>query len=51
MTPRLTTVQIPLSEIGAQALRLVRQEPGPQPRIRRVKGTVVLGDSTPKRAL
>lgn len=47
VTPRLTTVQIPLTDIGAQALRLVLQEPGPQPRIRRVKSTVVLRESTP----
>ena len=47
VTPRLTTVQIPLTEIGAQALRLVLQEPGPQPRLRRVKSTVVIRDSTP----
>lgn len=47
VTPRLTTVQVPLTDIGTQALRLVLQEPGPQPRIRRVKGTVVLRDSTP----
>ncbi|AQA02990.1 LacI family transcriptional regulator [Mycobacterium sp. MS1601] len=47
VTPRLTTVQIPLTEIGAQALRLVLQEPGPQSRIRRVKSTVVLRESTP----
>lgn len=49
VTPRLTTVAIPLSEIGGQALRLVLQEPGPQPRIRRIKSTVVLRDSTPDR--
>lgn len=48
VTPRLTTVQIPLTEIGAQALRLVLQEPGPQPRLRRVKSTVVIRDSTPE---
>lgn len=47
VTPRLTTVQIPLTDVGAQALRLVLQDPGPQPRIRRVKSTVVIRDSTP----
>ena len=30
-----------------QALRLVLQEPGAQTRIRRVKGTVIIRDSTP----
>lgn len=47
VTPQLTTVRIPLVDIGAQALRLVLQESAPQPRIRRVKGAVVLRDSTP----
>ena len=50
LTPGLTTVRIPLTEVGVQALRLVQQEPGPQPRIRRIKTTVVLRDSTPDRA-
>ncbi|OKH69857.1 LacI family transcriptional regulator [Mycobacterium sp. SWH-M3] len=49
VTPRLTTVHIPLTEIGSQALRLVLEEPGHQPRIRRIKGTVVIGESTPTR--
>jgi LacI family transcriptional regulator len=49
LTPGLTTVRIPLTEVGVQAMRLVLQEPGPQPRIRRIKTTVVLRDSTPDR--
>lgn len=49
VTPRLTTVHVPLTEIGAQALQLVIQEAGPRPRVRRVKATVVIGDSTPTR--
>lgn len=47
VTPRLTTVAVPLTDIGGQALRLVLQESGPQTRIRRVKGTVIIRDSTP----
>lgn len=49
VTPRLTTVRMSLTDIGAQALKLVLQPAGPQPRLRRVKGTVVLGESTPDR--
>jgi LacI family transcriptional regulator len=47
VSPRLTTVRMPLTEIGAQAVKLVLQPPAPQPRLRRVKGDVVLRESTP----
>jgi LacI family transcriptional regulator len=47
VAPRLTTVRMPLTEIGTQAVKLVLQPPAPQPRLRRVKGDVVLRESTP----
>jgi LacI family transcriptional regulator len=47
VSPRLTTVRMPLTEIGTQAVKLVLQPPAPQPRLRRVKGHIVLRESTP----
>jgi LacI family transcriptional regulator len=48
--PALTTVRLPLEEIGAAALDLVlTAEPGAAPRHRRIKGDVVLRASTPGR--
>jgi LacI family transcriptional regulator len=45
--PSLTTVHIPLEELGTRAVELV-VDPSPQsPRTRRVRGGVVLRDSTP----
>ncbi|HKS47730.1 MAG TPA: LacI family DNA-binding transcriptional regulator [Amycolatopsis sp.] len=50
VTPSLTTVRLPLDQIGATALDLViTAEPGAKPRIRRVKGSAVLRASTPAR--
>lgn len=50
ITPGLTTVRIPLEEIGARALDLALQPPGNQarPRVHRVRGEVVFRDSTPR---
>jgi LacI family transcriptional regulator len=50
IAPSLTTVRMPLNDIGSQALQLVMQESGPRPRTRHVRGDVVLRDSTPPRA-
>jgi LacI family transcriptional regulator len=47
VTPALTTVRLPLEELGADALEMVLQEPAEQPRVRRVRGEVVLRESTP----
>jgi LacI family transcriptional regulator len=47
ITPGLTTVRLPLEEVGAAAIDLVLQPRGDRPRVRRVKGQVVLRDSTP----
>jgi LacI family transcriptional regulator len=47
VTPALTTVRLPLEELGAGALEMVLQEPAEQPRVRRVRGEVVLRESTP----
>jgi len=48
--PKLSTVHLPLEEIGAVALDLVLTgQPGQAPRQRRVKGEVVLRASTPVR--
>lgn len=48
VVPGLTTVRLPLAEMGGTALRLAfDHRPGTQ--LRRVTGTVVLRDSTPRR--
>ncbi|MGN6243092.1 MAG: LacI family DNA-binding transcriptional regulator [Motilibacteraceae bacterium] len=50
--PPLTTVQVPLEEVGARAVRLAMDEPGAdvgEPRVETVSTTVVLRASTPKR--
>jgi LacI family transcriptional regulator, galactose operon repressor len=47
VTPALTTVRLPLEELGARALEMVLQPPAEQPRVRRVRGEVVLRESTP----
>jgi LacI family transcriptional regulator len=48
VSPALTTVRLPLEELGVWALDMVLQEPADQPRVRRVRGEVVLRESTPK---
>lgn len=48
--PGLTTVRLPLEDIGAAALRLVVTADGSGPRLRRFKGEVIVRPSTPKRA-
>lgn len=45
--PSLTTVQLPLEDLGRAAVELVDQPGADQPRIQRVKGNVVLRGSTP----
>jgi LacI family transcriptional regulator len=47
--PGLTTVRLPLEEVGATALELVVTADGPEPRLRRIKGEVILRASTPPR--
>jgi hypothetical protein len=48
ITPALTTVRLPLDQIGSMALDLViTAKPGARPRIRRVKGEIVVRASTP----
>ncbi|HET6258325.1 MAG TPA: LacI family DNA-binding transcriptional regulator [Pseudonocardia sp.] len=49
VTPALTTVRLPLEDLGAWALQLVLEPSTDQPRIRRVRGEVVLRESTPVR--
>ena len=46
VTPSLTTVQMPLDDVGAMAFELVAAERADRPRLRRVKGQVILRDST-----
>ena len=48
VTPALTTVRLPLGEIGAVALELVTLAQAERPRRRRIKGEVVLRASTPR---
>jgi LacI family transcriptional regulator len=45
----LTTVRLPLEDIGAAALNLVVTADGPEPHLRRIKGEVIVRASTPKR--
>lgn len=47
VTPSLTTVHMPLEAVGSIALELIAQPPATKPRLRRVKGTVIIRDSTP----
>jgi len=49
VAPGLTTVRMPLRGIGEQALAMVLEPAPDQPRIRRVKGHVVIRASTPPR--
>ncbi|MCK9899629.1 LacI family transcriptional regulator [Frankia sp. Cpl3] len=50
ITPGLTTVRLPLEQMGALAMDLVvTAEPGGSPRVRRVRGEVVVRASTPAR--
>lgn len=51
-SPRLTTVRLPLEEIGARAMRLVLEPPAGRRRTERVDGELVVRESTgpaPKR--
>ncbi|TDE91666.1 LacI family transcriptional regulator [Occultella glacieicola] len=50
VTPSLTTVRVPLLQVGATATELTLGEPAAEPRLERVASTVVLRDSTPPRA-
>jgi LacI family transcriptional regulator len=49
VTPALSTVRLPLEDLGALAVDLVQQPPSDKPRVRRVHGEVVLRASTPQR--
>jgi LacI family transcriptional regulator len=46
ISPALTTVRLPLEDLGAQVLAMVLDEPSAEPRVRRVGGQVVLREST-----
>ncbi len=48
ITPGLTTVRLPLEELGTAAIELLRSEAA-QPRVRRAAGEVVVRQSTPRR--
>ncbi|WP_426593301.1 LacI family DNA-binding transcriptional regulator [Cellulomonas sp. McL0617] len=47
VTPALTTVRIPLRELGVMATELALAEPAEEPEIRRVLTEVVIRDTTP----
>jgi LacI family transcriptional regulator len=51
VSPALTTVRVPMQEMGAQALRLALDDGLGRPRVQRVSGTVVLRASTPRCAV
>jgi len=46
VSPSLTTVRLPMAEMGEQALRLVLMSPGARPRRRMTKHELVVRDST-----
>jgi LacI family transcriptional regulator len=47
VTPALSTVRLPLHEVGTQAVRLILEGVADSPRIERVSGDVVIRASTP----
>lgn len=49
VTPALSTVRLPLTEMGGMALDMVLRDTGDKPRRRRVRGEVVVRESTPGR--
>lgn len=49
VSPSLTTVRLPLADLGVRAMSMVTEPSTEAPRRRRVKGTVVLRESTPRR--
>ncbi|MGW6130284.1 LacI family DNA-binding transcriptional regulator [Cellulomonas sp. NPDC055163] len=49
VTPPLTTVRVPLVDIGVAATQLALAAPADEPRLVHVEGTVVLRASTPER--
>lgn len=50
LDPGLTTVRLPLEDVGVAALELAVTADGSEPRLRRIKGEVVVRASTPKRS-
>lgn len=49
VSPALTTVRLPLEEIGRAAMAMALEEPADTPRVHRVEGVVELRESTPPR--
>lgn len=49
VSPGLTTVRLPLDELGARATALALEEPNGEPRVIEVEGDVVIRESTPTR--
>ncbi|MBO1752471.1 LacI family DNA-binding transcriptional regulator [Actinotalea sp. BY-33] len=49
ITPALTTVRVPLVDVGIAATELALAAPATEPRLVHVEGTVVLRESTPPR--
>lgn len=50
VSPSLTTVRLPLRDLGEQAIELVSQPRSGSPRVRSVPGAVIVRDSTPRLA-
>lgn len=50
ITPALSTVRVPLVDVGIAATNLALEAPGDEPRLVHIDGTVVLRESTPWRA-
>ena len=46
VTPALTTVRLPLAEMGARAMSLALSAPSPDPRVERVPAELVEREST-----
>ena len=49
VTPGLTTIALPLEQMGAKALELVLGEPAATPRRERITGELIVRESTPSR--
>ncbi|MFV0425606.1 MAG: LacI family DNA-binding transcriptional regulator [Beutenbergiaceae bacterium] len=50
VSPPMTTVHLPLSELGRRVTELALAEPTPEPTVVQIRGKVILRDSTPARS-
>jgi LacI family transcriptional regulator len=50
VAPALTTVHLPLADLGAAAVEMITAQRSQKPRVRRIRAQVVIRDSTPRLA-